>query len=65
MPVVIVETWPLKKEQKKDLICKLTDAFVSQGVPSQAVTVIFHDSPLENWGGGGEHHCEKFKDLQR
>jgi 4-oxalocrotonate tautomerase family enzyme len=65
MPVVTIETWPMKKEQKKDIIKKITDVFVSCGVPSQAVTVIFHDTPLENWGSDGEQHCEKFKDLKR
>jgi len=65
MPVITIETWPMDKDKKKEVIEKVTDVFVSQGVPKQAVTIIFHDTPLENWGSDGELHSEKFKHLKR
>ena len=65
MPVVTVESWPLAKEKKAEIIKRITDVFVETGIPAQAVTVIIHDTPLENWGSAGEQHSVKFKDLKR
>ncbi len=65
MPVINVDLWPIEKEKKPELIKKLTDVFTEMGVPSQAVTVILHETELENWGSGGEQHSVKFKDLKR
>jgi 4-oxalocrotonate tautomerase family enzyme len=65
MPTIIIETWPMKKEQKKEVIKKITDVFTGFGIPGEAVTVIIHDTSLENWGSCGEQHCEKYKDLRR
>lgn len=64
-PIITIDTWPLKTEQKKDIIKKITEVFTGMDIPAQAVTIIIHDTPLENWGSGGEQHCEKFKDLKR
>jgi 4-oxalocrotonate tautomerase family enzyme len=61
MPVVNIETWPMEPERKPELIRKITDVFVSMGMPAQAVTVVIHELALENWGTGGEQHSEKFK----
>ncbi len=65
MPVINVDLWPIEKEKKPELIKKLTDVFTEMGVPSQAVTVILHETELENWGSAGEQHSVKFKDLKR
>jgi len=65
MPVVNIDTWPMKAEQKAELIKKVTEAFASLGVPAQAVTVLIRETPLENWGSGGEQHSIKYKDLRR
>ncbi len=65
MPVINVDLWPIEKEKKPGLIKKLTDVFTEMGVPAQAVTVILHETELENWGIGGEQHSVKFKDLKR
>ncbi|KYK25422.1 hypothetical protein AYK26_06150 [Euryarchaeota archaeon SM23-78] len=62
MPTIIIESWPLEKERKKDVIKKITDIFTGYGIPKEAVTVIIHESSLDNWGSGGEVHSEKFKD---
>ncbi len=65
MPIVTIETWPIKKEDKPELIRKITDVFVEMGIPAQAVTVVIHETGLEDWGSGGEQHSVKFKDLKR
>ena len=65
MPVVTIETWPMEKEKKPEVIKKITDVFVGMGIPAQAVTVIIHETGLENWGSAGEQHSVKFKDLKR
>jgi len=65
MPAIVVETWPMKKEQKKEMIKKITEVFTGMGIPGEAVTIIIHDNSLENWGTCGEQHCEKFKNLKR
>ena len=64
MPVVTVETWPLKKDAKPIIIRKITEVFTEMGIPAQAVTVIIHETGLENWGSEGEQHSVKFKDLK-
>ena len=65
MPIVTIETWPLKEEMKKDLISKITNVFTEMNIPAQAVTVLLHETSLENWGTAGEQHSIKFKDLKR
>ncbi|MFH1210848.1 MAG: tautomerase family protein [archaeon] len=65
MPIVTIETWPIRKEEKPELIRKITDVFVGMGIPAQAVTVVIHETGLEDWGSGGEQHSVKFKDLKR
>jgi 4-oxalocrotonate tautomerase len=55
MPVIDVYLWDGRsREQKKDIIQGITDVFVKQGVPPQAVTVILHDVKKENWGTAGK-----------
>ncbi|MFH0832848.1 MAG: tautomerase family protein [Candidatus Aenigmatarchaeota archaeon] len=65
MPIVTIETWPLEKESKSEIIKKITNVFTDMGMPAQAVTVVINEIPLENWGSGGEQHSVKFKDLRR
>ncbi|MBU1198855.1 MAG: tautomerase family protein [Nanoarchaeota archaeon] len=65
MPIVTIETWPLKNDMKKELIQKITEVFSKTGIPAQAVTIVIHDTPMENWGSGGELHSEKFKDMMK
>jgi len=62
MPIVTVETWPLPKERKPELIKKITEVFVGFGIPAQAVTVVIHENELDNWGTAGEQHSVTFKD---
>ena len=65
MPIVNIETWPLDKEQKPIIIKKITEVFTEIGIPAQAVTVVIHETELENWGSAGEQHSVKFKDLKK
>jgi len=65
MPIVNIESWPLKKEAKPALIKKITEVFTERGIPAQAVTVVIHETELDNWGSAGEQHSVKFKDLKK
>jgi len=65
MPIVNIETWPLEKERKPVLIKKITEVFTEMGIPAQAVTVVIHETELDNWGSAGEQHSVKFKDLKK
>lgn len=65
MPVVTIETWPMDKDKKPEVIKKITDVFTGMGIPAQAVTVIIHETELDNWGTAGQQHSVKFKDLKR
>ena len=65
IPIVNIETWPLEKERKPVIIKKITEFFTEMGIPAQAVTVVIHETELDNWGSAGEQHSVKFKDLKR
>ena len=65
MPIVNIETWPLEKERKPVIIKKITEVFTEMGIPAQAVTVLIHETELDNWGSAGEQHSVKFKDLKK
>lgn len=65
MPIITVETWPMEKDKKPELIKKITGVFTNMGIPEQAVTVLIHETQLDNWGSGGEQHSVKFKDLKK
>lgn len=63
MPIITVETWPMKPEQKPEMIKKITDVFTGFGMPKEAVTVVIHETDQDNWGSAGEQHSVKFKDI--
>ncbi|MDD2777336.1 MAG: tautomerase family protein [Methanocellales archaeon] len=65
MPIVNIETWPLDKERKPTIIKKITEVFTEMGIPAEAVTVLIHETELDNWGSAGEQHSVKFKDLKK
>jgi 4-oxalocrotonate tautomerase len=55
MPVVDVYMWPGRTPgQKKNIIQGITDVFVREGVPPEAVTVLLHEVKKENWGMDGK-----------
>ena len=54
MPSVHVYLWPGRDAKvKKNIITGITRVFEDNGIPSQAVEVILHEVPKENWGLGG------------
>jgi 4-oxalocrotonate tautomerase len=63
MPVITIESWPMDQERKKKVIEGITKVFTDLEIPAQAVTVMIHENPLENWGSAGEQHSVKFKDM--
>jgi len=65
MPIVTIESWPMEKEKKPEVIKKITSVFTEIGIPAQAVTVIIHETEMDNWGSAGEQHSVKFKDLKK
>ena len=65
MPIITIETWPMEKEKKPEVIRKITKVFTEMDIPPQAVTVIIHETELDDWGTGGEQHSVKFKDLRK
>jgi 4-oxalocrotonate tautomerase len=55
MPVVIVEMWDGRTtDHKKILVEGITAAFGKIGIPAEAVHVVIHDNPKNNWGTGGK-----------
>ncbi len=63
MPIVTIESWPLDKEKKPEIISGITDVFAGVGIPKDAVTVVIHENPLDNWGTAGQQHTVKYKDI--
>lgn len=65
MPIVHVYVWKgFSKEAKKKVIAGMTKVFVDLGVPAEAVEVVVHDIPMENWGVGGEQASERLKHVK-
>ncbi|OYT55402.1 MAG: 4-oxalocrotonate tautomerase [Candidatus Hecatellales archaeon ex4484_218] len=65
MPVVHVYVWSgFSDEAKKKTIADITKVFVEMGIPAEAVEVIIHEVPKENWGVGGEQASKKLKHVK-
>lgn len=56
MPVVHVYMWAGRSEEVKGKIIEgITRVFTENlGIPAEAVTVVIHDIPRENWGMAGK-----------
>jgi len=64
LPVVHIYLWSGRStEFKKKLVEGITRVFEELGVPREAVTVIIHEEPKENWASAGVLHSEKFRDI--
>jgi len=62
MPVVKIDMLEGKTaEQKEKLAKSLMNAFEENKIPKEWVTIIFNESPVENWAVGGEMLSEKIK----
>jgi len=65
MPIVHVYIWSgVSREAKARIIKDITKVFEELGIPGQAVEVVIHEVPKENWGIGGEQASEKFKEIK-
>lgn len=65
MPVITIETWPMPQEKKIEVIKNVTKLFTDLNIPAQAVTIIIHETKLDNWGTAGEQHSILYKDMKR
>jgi 4-oxalocrotonate tautomerase len=62
MPIVHVNVWKgFSDEAKRKVIESITKVFTEMGIPAEAVEVVIHEIPMENWGIGGEQAIKKFK----
>ncbi|TCC20397.1 4-oxalocrotonate tautomerase DmpI [Kribbella speibonae] len=60
MPIVTVLQGPRTPELKRDLVQKVTDAFVdSLGVPAESVQVWIQETPPDSWSVGGTLTADK------
>jgi 4-oxalocrotonate tautomerase len=54
MPIVTVQQGPRTVELKRELVAKITDAFVDAlKVPADSVQVWIQETPPENWAVAG------------
>jgi 4-oxalocrotonate tautomerase len=62
MPIVHVNVWKgFSNDAKKKVIEGITKVFTEMGIPPEAVEVVIHEIPMENWGVGGEQASIKLK----
>ena len=62
MPVVKIDLLEGRTAEQKEKLAKaLVQAFEENGFPKEWVTIIFNDSPVENWAVAGEMLSEKMK----
>ncbi|WP_269856221.1 4-oxalocrotonate tautomerase DmpI [Streptomyces sp. RPT161] len=60
MPNVIVQQGPRSVELKRDLVRRITDAFVdAYQVPADTVSVWIQETPADSWGSGGKLTADK------
>ncbi|WP_372463380.1 4-oxalocrotonate tautomerase DmpI [Actinospica acidithermotolerans] len=54
MPIVTVQQGPRDVELKRDLVARITDAFVDAlNVPAESVQVWIQEVPTDSWAIGG------------
>ncbi|MFJ9611610.1 4-oxalocrotonate tautomerase DmpI [Kitasatospora sp. NPDC101176] len=55
MPIVTIQQGPRDVEQKRELVEKITEAFVEAlEVPAESVFVWIQEYPAQNWGVAGK-----------
>jgi 4-oxalocrotonate tautomerase len=60
MPIVTVQQGPRTVELKRELVKRITDAFVeSLAVPAEAVQVWIQEVPTDSWGVAGKLSADK------
>lgn len=65
MPIVHVYVWKgVSNEAKKKIIAGITKVFAEINIPPEAVEVLIHDVPKDDWGVGGEPASEKLRHVR-
>jgi 4-oxalocrotonate tautomerase len=60
MPIVTVQQGPRTVELKRDLVQRITEAFVdAYQIPAETVQVWIHEVPAESWGAAGRLTADK------
>ncbi|RDI61570.1 4-oxalocrotonate tautomerase [Nocardia pseudobrasiliensis] len=60
MPVVTVQQGPRTVELKRDLVRRITDAFVdAYQIPAETVQVWIQEVPTDSWGTAGQLTADK------
>ena len=64
MPIIRVEMFSGRsKDQKRELVKELTDAFVRTcGGNPESLQIVISDVDKENWGSGGQLATDKYPD---
>jgi 4-oxalocrotonate tautomerase len=65
VPVVHVYVWSgFSSEAKRKVIEGITSTFTALGIPAEAVEIVIHEDPMENWGIAGQQASEKFREIR-
>ena len=60
MPIVTVQQGPRDVELKRELVARITDAFVdAYKIPAESVQVWIHEVPADSWGAAGKLTADK------
>lgn len=60
MPIVTIQQGPRRIEQKRELVKKITEAFVETlEVPAESVYVFIQEQQPENWAHAGRLTADK------
>jgi 4-oxalocrotonate tautomerase len=60
MPIVTVQQGPREVTLKRDLVRRITDAFVdAYQIPAETVQVWIHETPPDSWGAAGKLTVDK------
>ncbi|WP_369250074.1 4-oxalocrotonate tautomerase DmpI [Streptomyces sp. R41] len=60
MPIVTVQQGPRDVELKRNLVKRVTDAFVdAYKIPAESVQVWIHEVPADSWASAGKLTADK------
>ncbi|MEV8093663.1 4-oxalocrotonate tautomerase DmpI [Kitasatospora sp. NPDC085879] len=60
VPIVTVQQGPRTVELKRELVRRITDAFVdAYEIPAESVQVWIHEVPADSWGAAGTLIADK------
>ncbi|MFE9606584.1 4-oxalocrotonate tautomerase DmpI [Streptomyces hokutonensis] len=60
MPIVTIQQGPRDVELKRDLVKRVTDAFVdAYKIPAETVQVWIHEVPADSWAAAGRLIADK------